>query len=57
MVDISRKVRWVAGSIDGVPGSLSYVLFQSVLLDWCNKARGIYYPVCGMVCMIRKSSP
>ena len=28
---------------------LSYFLFQHVLYDWCNKGRGRYYPVCGMV--------
>ena len=25
------------------------VSFQPVLHDWCNKGRGMYYPVCGMV--------
>ena len=28
---------------------LSYFSFQPVLHDWCNKGRGMYYPVCGMV--------
>ena len=28
---------------------LSYFSFQPVLHDWCNKGRGICYPVCGMV--------
>ena len=23
--------------------------FQPMLRDWCNKGRGIFYPVCGMV--------
>ena len=23
--------------------------FQAVLHDWCNKGRGMCYPVCGMV--------
>ena len=23
--------------------------FQPVFHDWCNKDRGMYYPVCGMV--------
>ena len=23
--------------------------FQPVLHDWCNKDRGMYYPVCGMM--------
>ena len=42
---------------------LSYVSFQPVLHDWCNKGRGMYYPVCGMVhikeplLLIGKSSP
>ena len=26
-----------------------YFLFQPVLHDWCNKGRGMCYPVCGMV--------
>ena len=28
---------------------LTYFLFQPVLHDWCNKGRGMYYPLCGMV--------
>ena len=28
---------------------LSYFTFLPVLHDWCNKGRGIYYSVCGMV--------
>ena len=28
---------------------LSYFSFQPVLHDWCNKCRGMCYPVCGMV--------
>ena len=28
---------------------LSYFSFQSVLHDWCNKGRGMCYPVCGKV--------
>ena len=37
--------------------------FQPVLHDWCNKGRGMYYPVCGMMhikeplLLIGKSSP
>ena len=40
-----------------------YFSFQAVLHDWCNKDRGMYYPVCGMVhikeplLLIGKSSP
>ena len=36
---------------------------QPVLHDWCNKGRGMYYPVCGMMhikeplLLIVKSSP
>ena len=42
---------------------LSYFSFQPVLLDWCNKDRGMCYPVCGMVhikerlLLIGKNSP
>ena len=42
---------------------LSYFSFQPVLHDWCNKGRGICYPVCGMMhikeplLLIGKSSP
>ena len=28
---------------------LSYFSFQPVLRDWCNKGRGMCYPVCGMM--------
>ena len=41
-------VRWVVGSIHGVD-PLSYFSFQPVLHNWCNKGRGMCYPVCGMV--------
>ena len=34
---------------------LGYFSFQPVLRDWCNKGRGMYYPVCGML-LIEKSS-
>ena len=29
--------------------TLSYFSFQPVLCDWCNKDRGMCYPVCGRV--------
>ena len=29
--------------------TVSYFSFQPVLHDWCNKGRGMCYPVCGMV--------
>ena len=42
-------VRWVVGSnLHGVD-PLSYFSFQPVLHDWCNKGRGMCYPVCGMM--------
>ena len=28
---------------------LSYFSFQPVFHDWCNKGRGMCYPVCGMM--------
>ena len=42
-------VRWVVGLILHGVDPLSYFLFQPVLHDWCNKGRGMCYPVCGMV--------
>ena len=42
-------VRWVVGSILHGVDLLSYFSFQPVLHDWCNKDRGMCYPVCGMV--------
>ena len=42
---------------------LSYFSYQPVLHDWCNKGRGMCYPVCGMMhikeplLLIEKSSP
>ena len=41
--------RWVVGSIIHGVDPLSYFSLQSVLHDWCNKDRGMCYPVCGMV--------
>ena len=62
-VERSLMVRWVVGSILHGVDPLSYFLFQPVLHDWCNKGRGVCYPVCGMVhikeplLLIDKSSP
>ena len=42
-------LRWVVGSILHGVDPLSYFSFQPVLHDWCNKGRGMCYPVCGMV--------
>ena len=48
-VERSLMVRWVVGSILHRVDPLSYFSFQPVLHDWCNKGRGICYPVCGIV--------
>ena len=48
-VERSLMVRWVVGSILYGVDPLSYFSFQPVLHDWCNKGRGMCYPVCGMV--------
>ena len=48
-VERSLMVRWVVGSILHGVDRLSYFSFQPVLHDWCNKGRGMCYPVCGMV--------
>ena len=56
-------VRWVHRSILHGVDSLSYFSFQIVLHDWCNKGRGMYYLVCGIMhikeplLLIGKSSP
>ena len=42
-------VQWVVGSILHGVDPLSYFSFQPVLHDWCNKSRGMCYPVCGTV--------
>ena len=38
--------RWIDPSEEN---PLSYFSFQPVFHDWCNKGRGMCYPVCGMV--------
>ena len=48
-VECSLMVRWVVGSILHRVDPLSYFSYQPVLQDWCNKGRGMCYPVCGMV--------
>ena len=48
-VERSLMVRWVVGSILHGVDPLSYFSIQPVLHDWCNKFRGMCYPVCGMV--------
>ena len=43
-----RSVRsWCDGSSDR--SFMGYFSFQPVLHDWCNKGRGMYYPVCGIM--------
>ena len=42
-------VRWVVGSILHEVDPLNYFSFHPVLHVWCNKGRGMCYPVCGMV--------
>ena len=44
-VERSLMVRWVVGSILHGVDPLSYFSFQPVLHDWCNKGRGMCYPV------------
>ena len=62
-VERSLMVRSVVGSILHGVDPLSCFSFQSVLHNWCNKSRGMCYPVCGMVhikeplLLIDKSSP
>ena len=59
----SLMVQWVVGSILRGVDPLSYFSFQPVLHDWCNKGRGMCYPVCGILhikeplLLIGKSSP
>ena len=48
-IERSLMVRWVVGSILHGVDPLSYFSVQPVLHDWCNKGRGMCYPVCGMV--------
>ena len=45
----AHGARWVVGSILRGVNPLSYFSFPPVLHDWCNKGRGMCYPVCGMV--------
>ena len=55
-------VQWVVGSVLRGVDPLSCFSFQPVFHDWCNKGRGVYYSVCGMMhikeplLLIRKSS-
>ena len=50
-------------SMSHISDPLSYFSFLPVLHDWCNKGRGMCYPVCGMVhikeplLLFGKSSP
>ena len=42
---------WCDGSSDRsfMVDPLGYFSFHPVLHDWCNKGRGMCYPVCGMM--------
>ena len=42
-------VRGVVRSILHRVDPLCYFSFQPVFHDWCDKGRGMYYPVCGMM--------
>ena len=65
----SLRVQCLFSQVPGCLELLQFVLlitddsFQPVLHDWCNKGRGMCYPVCGMVhikeplLLIGKSSP
>ena len=44
-VERSLMVRWVVGSILHGMDPWSYFSFQPVPHDWCNKGRGMCYPV------------
>ena len=35
--------------LQNVVVDIAYFSFQPVLHDWCNKGRGMCYPVCGMM--------
>ena len=41
--------RWVVGLILHGVDPLSYFSFQPMVHEWCNKGRGMCYPLCGMV--------
>ena len=53
-VERSLMAPWVVGSILHGVDPLSYFSFNSVLHDWCNKGRGMCYPVCGMMVHIKE---
>ena len=62
--DSSSYQREVGKTVLFVTCSLcNFQSFQPVIHDWCNKSRGMCYPVCGMVhikeplMLIGKSSP
>ena len=48
-VERSLMVRWVVGSILHGVDPLNYFSLQPLPHGWCNKGRGMCYPVCGMV--------
>ena len=46
---MGRRPRFVRKKITLSHFQMLGVSFQPVLHDWCNKGRGMCYPVCGMV--------
>ena len=46
---ITVMVRWVVESIVHGVDPLGYFSFQPVPHDWCNKGRGMCYPLCGIM--------
>ena len=46
--EVERSLMVVGSILHGVD-PLSYFSLQPVLHNWCNKGRGMCYPVCGIV--------
>ena len=49
MYSIIYVFNYLSLAIPLMVDKLSYLSFQPVLHDWCNKGRGMCYPVCGVV--------
>ena len=50
-------VPWVVGSILHGVDQLSYFSFQPVLHEWCNKGRGMCYPISVPSASLNKTFP
>ena len=48
-INISCPLDWSIWLLQCVCVFWDYIPFQPVPHDWCNKGRGVCYPVCGMV--------